>query len=325
MKILFVGLNYHTYTASIISEMQLLGAEVTYVDIQPRTVPYKVFRTLSRSQYEHYIQLHHLHAFQNSSSTAYDKVVFLQAHQVSEVNLALLRKVQSSADFVLYNWDSISNHDYRSQGAYFDRVLTFDRKDARENGYGYLPLFCQRSMQGLRRDMADPQTLFMVGNIVKAPRYEAIQLFRAYCVEKNLNFLQHLKISPVVWSQLMLSGLRPREISFRSIQHKTFQGMIASSIGTFDFANHSQSGQTMRMMESLCAGKKIVTNNSHVTAEPFYTPDRIHVFDGFDFSGVEDFLRMPLKDAHTEFSEYHIQSFVRQLLGLDTLLSETFV
>lgn len=322
MKVLFVGLDYHTYTESIISEMRLQGATVTYVDIQPRRFHFKVLRTVGPSVYNRYLEAHHSAAIRASESTVYDKVVFLQAHQMCLANLAWLRDVQSKAEFVLYNWDALSNHDYRPQAPYFDRVLTFDRRDAIDNGFGYLPLFCQRSMQGLRRDRAEPGTLFMVGNIVKPARYSAIESFRAYCVEHKLMFRQHLKITPVVWSQLVRTGTHPRGVTFRSIKQCAFREMIETTTGVFDFANHAQSGQTMRMMENLCAGKKIVTNNTWVRMEPFFSPDRIHVFDDLDFSGVAEFLENPLANPNDEFPEYYVQSFVRQLLGLQPLHSE---
>ena len=322
MKILFVGLDYHSYTLDIITEMKALGATVTFVDIQPRTFLFKVLRTLGRSLYVRYLEAHHASAIRAAESTVYDKVVFLQAHQMSLSNLARLREVQPAAEFTLYNWDALSNHDYRPQANSFHRVLTFDRRDALEHHYGYLPLFCQRAMQGLRRDRATPDSLFVVGNIVKPARYTAIESFRQYCSEHRLLFRQHLKISPVVWLHLIRSGVQATGVSLRSIDQAAFLNMIETNCATFDFANHAQSGQTMRMMESLCTGKKIVTNNTWVKVEPFYSPDRIHVFNGMDFGGVAEFLKRPLAEPEAEFAEYHIQSFVRQLLGLDALLSE---
>lgn len=320
MKILFFALDYHSYTRNIIAEMESIGASVTYVDIQPRKLFHKVLRTTARSVYEKYTEIHHAAAIRASESVAYDKVVFLQAHQISIENLTHLRKVQSNAEFTLYNWDALTNHDYRPQAPLFDRVLTFDRRDAETHGYGYLPLFCQRSMQGLRRDRVQAGNLFMVGNIVKPERYAAIQAFRTYCDKMNLTFRQHIKITPVVWAELMGKGVRPSGVKFRSIDERDFREMIESSLAVFDFANHAQSGQTMRMMENLCAGKKIVTNNAWVKREPFYSPDRIHIFAGLDFSGVADFLHVPLADPVADFSEYHIQKFTRRLLGLDPLL-----
>lgn len=321
MKILFFGLNYHDYTNNIIEEMILLGGDVTYIDIQPRSTQFKVLRTVGRHLYDRYLEVHHASAISQSKSEAYDKVVFLQAHQMSPENLTDLRAAQPKAEFTLYNWDSLSNHDYRLQAKWFDRVLTFDPVDARENGYGYLPLFCSRFMQGLRRDRAEPGSLFMVGNIVKPARYEAVESFRRYCADNKLQFKQHLKVSPVVWVSLVRNGLIPRDVSLRSIDQSALCNLIETTSAAFDFANHAQSGQTMRMMENLCLGKKIVTSNTWVKQEPFFSPDRIHVFDGMDFTGVADFLHEDLLNKDADFPEYHIQSFVRQLLGLSPLLS----
>ena len=319
MNILFFGLDYHTYTRGIIAEMVEQGATVTYVDIQPRNLFFKVFRTAGRPLYEKYLEMHHLAAIKASKGTAYDKVVFLQAHQMSLKNLAKLHEFQKRAEFTLYNWDSLDNHDYRAQAPFFDRVLTFDRHDAEVHGYGYLPLFCQRSMQDLRRDRSQPESLFMVGNLVKPQRYTAVNAFRSYCTKNNLVFNQHLKITPVVWWQLLREGINPDGVTLRSTSAEAFKEMIETSLGVFDYANHFQSGQTMRMMENLCIGKKIVTNNVWVKREPFYSPDRIHVFDGMDYSGVADFLHIPLVEADAKFEEYYIQNFTRRLLGLAPL------
>lgn len=321
MKVLFFGLDYHDYTRSIIDEMRALDGEVTYVDIQPRSLFFKMLRTAGRPLYDRYLDAHHASAIDRSKPTSFDKVVFLQAHQISLENLSRLRSIQPHAEFTLYNWDSLTNHDYRPQATLFDRVLTFDPKDAQENGYGYLPLFCSRFMQRLRRDRVEPRSLFMVGNIVKPARYAAVESFRQYCSNNDLKFKQHLKVSPVVWLQLAWGGAYPRDIRFRSIAKADFCDLIETAAAAFDFANHAQSGQTMRMMENLCLGKKIVTSNAAVKKEKFYSSDRIHVFDGLDFSGVADFLNRELINRDADFPEYHIQSFVRQLLGLSPLLS----
>jgi hypothetical protein len=316
LRTLFVGLDYHTYTKSLVAEMEMLGAEVTYIDIQPRSLLFKVLRTLAPSAYQRYLDAHHAAAIRASAGIVYDKVVFLQAHQMSLENLTELRRVQSKASFTLYNWDALSNHDYLPQAPFFDRVLTFDRRDADAHRFGYLPLFCQRAFQGLRRDRSDPRAIYMVGNIVKPQRYAAVELFRAYCRDNGLTFRQFLKISPVVWAQLRRNGTKPTGVTFLSIDAAAFSDLVETSSCAFDFANHAQSGQTMRMMESLCAGKKVLTNNAWVKQEPFYSPDRILVFEGVDFTGLREFLDTPLKNPEATFPQYHIQAFVRRLLDL---------
>lgn len=322
MKVLFIGLNYHTYTQSIVAEMRTLGASVRFVHLQPRNLFCQVLRTSSPSVFAQFRELHHRRAIAASAAVGYDQVVFLQAHPMSLENLARLRDLQPRALFTLYNWDSLQVHDYRPQAPFFDRVLTFDRQDAERYGFGYLPLFCQRSMQGLRRDCSQPRSIFMVGNIGKLERYRVVEEFRRYCARTGIVFRQHLKISPVVGWRLLRAGIWPRKTSLRSIPATRFEQMIESAGAVFDCANHSQAGMTMRLMESLCAGKKIVTNNQAVTREPFFSPDRIHLFAGTEFEGVDAFLQTPLADPTAQFPEYHVQHFTRRLLGLEALQAE---
>tara|TARA_R100000935_G_C2800142_1_gene150091 strand:- start:86 stop:1069 length:984 start_codon:yes stop_codon:yes gene_type:complete len=316
MRILFIGIRYHTYTQAIIDEMELLGADVTFVDIQPRSLFFKVYRTLSRSLYQNFTRQHLQAAVEATHGISYDKVVFLQVHQMELDTLQYLRQCQPQAEFSLYNWDAITTHDYCNHATLFDRVLTFDRRDAAEYGFGYLPLFCSRSFQSLAIPKEQPGSVYMVGNIVQLARYHAVEAFRDYCVREGLTFRQYLKISPVVLAKALRSGVRPRGVKLGSISQPAFREMVESSTAAFDFANHSQSGQTMRMMESLCAGKKVITNNTWVRQEPFYSPDRIHVFEDLDFSGIAAFMDIPIAEPEAHFPEYTIQAFTRRFIGL---------
>jgi hypothetical protein len=69
----------------------------------------------------------------------------------------------------------------------------------------------------------------------------------------------------------------------------------------------------MRTIENLCAGKKIITNNPAIRGELFYSDDRIHVFEGLDFSGVKEFLSRPLSHPESTFPEFYLSSWVRHL------------
>lgn len=313
-KVLFVGLWYQDYTAAIIKEMKLAGYDVSYVDIQPRNIFFKILRTLSRSLYNKYLELHHSREITAAAGTKYDLVVFLQAHQMSQNNLLDLKRTQPKARFVLYNWDSLSNHDYRPQAPYFDQVYTFDRVDSEKHGFSYLPLFCIRPIHSLSKYRFRTRTVYMVGNIVNVKRYEAVVAFLDYCQKHGIDFQTYLVISPVVYFRMLRQGIIPKNVNFRSIDDRRFYDMIETSAAVFDFANHQQSGYTMRTIENLCAGKKIITNNKNVLNDYFYSPDRVMCFDGFDFSHVDEFLDIDLADPGREFEELNIQSFVKTLL-----------
>lgn len=314
-RVLFVGLWYHHYTKAILDEIRIAGYDVDYVDIQPRQLGFKILKTLSADMYQRYLDYHHLREIRRVVGVKYDQVIFLQAHQVSLKNMTLLRRNQKQALFTLYNWDSLANHDYLSRVEFFDRILTFDKADAEQHGYEYLPLFSVRPIQNLRRDRATPRSVFMIGNIVKVSRFITVHEFAAYCKSSNIRFESYLVISPVVWWRMVVQGIWPKGVHFRDIPQDVFIRMTEESLAVFDVANHQQTGYTMRTIENLCAGKKIITNNKNVLEDYFYSSDRIICFDGMNFSGISEFLNIPLKNQGQTFMELSIQAFTQRLLG----------
>lgn len=314
-KLLLIGLRYHDYTAAIIDEISRQGFEVTYHEIQPRTVYLKTLKVLSLAAWQSSLDAHHRDILERERGTSYDCVLFIQAHQFSLENMRALREQQWQARFVLYNWDSITTHDYRRHLDCFDQVFTFDPDDAATLGVGYLPLFCVRAFQDLQQRDQQDRCAYFVGNIVSVQRYEALSTFKQHCAKEGIHLRSFMACSPLVYTRLLRAGHMPGDVSFRSIPQAQFVDMIERSTTVFDFANHRQAGYTMRIFENLCARKKIITNNARILREPFYSEDRIHVFEGLDFSGVKEFVQRDLVEPERRFDQFHIQSFVRTLLG----------
>lgn len=313
MKILLIALHYHDYTRNIAEELREAGHEVRVHDIMPRDLLMKVLRIAAPRVWQWRLDRHHARILRAERGGGHDMVLFIQAHQVSKSNMTAFKAAFPAARFVLYNWDSIANHDYRPHLDAFDDIFTFDPEDARAYGLHYLPLFCSRAFQNLPGRAKAP-AIYFVGNIVNPVRYDMVSAFRDYCEAEGLVFQAHMACTPPVRMKLLKNGRKPEGLSSGAIDHAAFMEMVETSTATFDFANHHQSGYTMRVFENLCAGKKIITNNARILAEPFYSPDRIHVFDGADFSGVEAFVHTPLRDPDEPFAPYRIQAFVRHLL-----------
>ena len=274
----------------------------------------KSLRVAAPVWYQRRLDEHHRRIVATERGKRYDMVLFIQAHQMAQNTLAELKRDHSGAEFVLYNWDSIHNHDYRAHLHAFDRAYTFDPQDARTQGIGYLPLFCIPAFQNLRRREQERKAVYFVGNIVSVERYRAIQAFKRHCAEQSIVFHSYLACTPVVMARLLRAGIWPSDVSARPIAPARFIEMIETSVAVFDFANHQQSGYTMRTMENLCAGKKIITANQGIVIEPFFSPDRILVFNGIDFSDVREFLDTPLRDPDARFASYHVSSFTKHLL-----------
>lgn len=318
-KVLFIGLKYHDYTSAIINEIQSYGFNVDYIDIQPRSFLFKVFRTISPKGYQVYLDFYHRRAIQRRKDIDYEIVFFLQAHQFSIESLGALKQVHKNAKFILYNWDSLDNHNYLPQAHLFDEVFTFDPLDADKHNFNYLPLFSTRFMQSIESKASQLRSVYMIGNIVNPTRYEAVQKFSEYCKTHGIKFTTYLAITPVVYLKMILAGCWPKNVYFSSISKNKFVSLVEESQAVFDFSNHHQSGYTMRVIENICSGKKIITNNFRLSDEEYFIPNQVFCYKNFDFTGVADFLDIPVVDIEDRYEKLKIQSFVATLLGLYSL------
>jgi hypothetical protein len=316
--ILLIGLDYHDYARAIATELVTQGHSVSFHSIQPGKPHLKLLRKFAPKFYQPALDRYHASLIEQERVTHYDVVLFIQVHQFSHANMTRLRSSQPGARFVLYNWDAVSTHDYTPYLRYFDTVHTFDPRDARRLGVRYLPLFCIRSFQDLPDRFESPLSVYFVGNIVSPERYRAVQAFRRYCVEQGISFRYFLSTTVHGLTQMLKQGIIPWDISLRSIPKARFIAMVEESAAVFDFANHHQAGYTMRVIENLCARKKLITNNPLIAQEAFISGDRAFVFQGLNFEGVKSFLETPLANATEVFREFHVQQFVQRLLAPDS-------
>jgi hypothetical protein len=315
-RVLFIAFDYHEYSRAIHAEFGELGFDSRFHSIQPGKPYLKIARRLSASLYQSLLDRYHRQLVLSYERGIFDQVVFLQVHQFSHENMAHLKSRQPNARFTLYNWDAVTTHDYRAHLHYFDSVYTFDSADAHALRIGYLPLFCTRRIQRLRRGASAPLSAYFIGNIVNPSRYAAVMAFDAFCHRESIAFRRYLSTTVHGWATMRRAGIRPKGVSLRAISNRDFGAMVESSAAVFDFANHQQTGFTMRTMENLCAGKKIITNNPHVREAEFYCDDRILVFEELDFAAVVEFLKYPLAQPNEDFPVYHIQNFAKRLLGM---------
>lgn len=75
----------------------------------------------------------------------------------------------------------------------------------------------------------------------------------------------------------------------------------------------NQTGLTIRCMEAMFFGKKLITNNPLVKQLPFYHPDAFFVLGQDDFTGIGDFLAADTPTvADAELARYEFSHWIRQ-------------
>lgn len=314
-RILFIGIDFYAYTGYIRDAFSRLGFESDWFPIEDASFLSKTFKKLFPDAYRKRLDRYHRDIINKTALIEYDFVVFIQCHHVSIEDMQLLRRTHPEAKFILYNWDSVTTHDFRPWIPYFDRVATFDPVDADSTGSDYLPLFAARAYFDVDDSREKEFDLYFVGAIVTMNRFNALAKLYDYCCANDIRVHFHLRCSPPIrlmlwWNRRYLPGLTLKSIGFSDIID-----LIERSRGVFDFANHKQTGYTMRFIENMCADKKVITENGRVLHEDFYSEDRFLVIRDLDFSGMKAFLDRPVSSQFDK-ERFSIDSWARELLSV---------
>lgn len=313
--ILFIAIDYYGYTRAIVAEMERQGHRVDFFPVERPSFFQKSLKRFVPRFYRLLLDAYHRRIIRKTASRRYDRVIFLQAHQVAPANMQRLIAAQPAARRVLYNWDSLTTHDYRDHLSFFDRALTFDIEDARALGIEYLPLFALPEYSAMAGETARADhDIYFVGSVHSMERYAALARLRDYAAAHALRTRMFLHVSPPMYLKLRQEGKLWPEMSIEPIGTSEIVDMMRASTAVFDFPNHRQSGYTMRLVENLCAGKKIVTSNPHVADEPFFAPDRILIRDGDSLDGLAEFIKAPLTSP-LKADHLHLENWVRNLVG----------
>lgn len=78
----------------------------------------------------------------------------------------------------------------------------------------------------------------------------------------------------------------------KEIPYNESVGLSCKSKAVFDYIEIDNSGQSMRMMESLFLGNKIITNNKLIRDYDFYNPKNIFILNIDNFDHITDFLSL---------------------------------
>lgn len=312
-RILFIGIDFYDYAARISAAFERQGHTVDFHAIEDRSFASKSAKKLAPGAYEKRRAAYHSRLIEASAGIDYDMVLFIQIHQMRHDALDRLRSLHPNAHFVLYNWDSLTTHDFRPWIRHFDHVATFDPDDARAIGVAYLPLFAIPRFFEIDLECPPAQDLYFVGAIGSLNRFDALARLHGFCECAGLSTRFHLVCSPVVRFRLWRAGKTLPGVTGDSIGFEEIVAMLEASRATFDFANHKQSGYTMRLIENMCAGRKIITENPRILDEPFYREDRFLLVDGHDFSAVPEFLATPITSS-LDVTAFSVDNWARSLI-----------
>ncbi len=270
------------------------------------------------------VVLRYIQSVIDSAQPEYDYVFVVKGEAICEEAITLLRKAYPGAEFILYLWDSIANiPDCKKRIPLYDRVLTFDPEDAKEQHLPYLPLpynnnsFSYPPQNRFEYDVAFVGTAHsvrpkVVKQIVEQCEKMGRKAFVFFYSPHPLVYLYHKLRNP------NFRYISLKEIHFKPLSSEELHRVYQSSRCVLDIEHPDQNGTTTRPIEMLPMQKKIITTNQHVRLFPFYNENNFCVIDRKQVCLDERFFDLPyIPPEKSIMDRYSPSHFVRSIFKSD--------
>lgn len=312
-----------SYHLTIAEELHAMGYEVTWWDE----------RASSATLYKLALRLFPASAVRWSERTFLKKLACLGSADISHIlvikgeglSLRVARKIRekfSSASMGLYLWDGVEN----TKGVFkileaFDSVATFDPVDARQFGWVYRPLFGRTIRDANATNAALEFDWCFIGTI-HSDRHRVIQRLRLRYGNQVRGFVFGYFQSPLMLFMRRLTDwslwVAPKgTLSTTPMAAAEVAKIVACSRAVLDVEHPRQHGFTMRTIETLLAGKKLITTNQYILDSNLYDPSRVHVISRFNPEISTAFLQRPYAGiTETLRNYYSCVGWISELLAL---------
>lgn len=313
--VLIIGRDYFFYTREIAAELRAAyGAQVSFVPIVPEAGWFSALKrwpALARW----WLARFHRRTLKRLALQRFDRVIFIQCHQLDRSLLQAYRSAFPGARFTLYYWDSLRTHDYRRDLDLFDETFSFDPADvAAEPQLKLLPLFFSERFRGLRARREFRYDLVFVGTAMSLRRYDLVERFRAWARVNGVRFHDYLYVSPLFYVRMLLRGRRLRGVHFRSLSAVQLVAAYDDARALLDLPDNIQSGLTMRTFEALGAHRKLVTTQRSVAREAFFQADSVFVIGMHGEFPPQEFLQSPARPP-AAIEEHSLRAWLAVLTG----------
>lgn len=318
-KVLFLSWAFYEYPNKIITTLKGYGADVTYLCSAP-TTDFMSMKFFKKSKY--FKEKYYSSLLDRVDGMQFDFLFLINAATFSEEFIKEICEKQAKAKKVLYLWDSLKVFPQAlAVSDYFDEVFTFDSVDAQQNQkFKFLPLFWCDDLYNGKQELGKYDFSFIgfghseryvflkeIENQAKAWNYHCY--FKLYLP----SFLHYLRGKYI---KKNFANAKKTDFVYKTIPQEELKKVTLSSKIVVDLELETQTGVTMRTIETHGMRKKMITTNKNIMNYDFYHPDNILVVDRKKPIVPQTFVETPYHILEEElYSKYSLKHWIKVIFG----------
>lgn len=263
-----------------------------------------------------------------ASATTYDLILVINNKVMSEDVIKRLKSNQTKARFVFYTWDSIELYPQALKVIrLFDVAYSFDIEDCKKySDLKHLPLFYTDlyanvgSAPSLKAYQDRPYDIVSVCT-AHPNRYRILKELLPKLESSGIKVYSYLFIELLqyIYNKFRVKEFKKAhmsEFNTKKLSEKDVIRLFETTRSILDIQHASQSGLTMRTLETLGAKRKLITYNQSIRNYDFYNENNIYILDDNNWLGISAFLSKDFEEIDEAiYQKYSIRSWIRQITG----------
>lgn len=319
--ILMIGIGFYDYEQAIADELRRQGATVRVYD----ELPAFVRRGLSASLLRRFkvdargmIHAHQRKILEEFSGLKLDQVLIIKGEHIGRWFLNALRTAHPGVRLISYHWDSLMRYpDLIALQDHFDSVYTFDHADAeRFPSFSFRPLFFRSEISRAARSSGQNEfDLSFVGWLHHGRLQQLINIHQSI---HGVGLRCYFYLYTGWFSRMRLTVMgRANFVKSRTMGFEDYVALLHDTRAIVDLPHPDQTGLTMRAIEVLGAGKKLITTSRHIEMYNFYRPENIQIIQPDKPVVDAAFVRQPGVELPASVVEmYSLRAWVREIFDL---------
>lgn len=314
-KALVIGMNFYNYEKAIVQELLFQG--FYHVDLfEDVPLDYtKKKRLVTETRLKHLISEHQNNIIKKISNNQYDLILVIVGRFLEKKFLERIRGKCPKAKMILYLWDDVARvENFEEVRNCYDKIYSFDPVDCYQYGFVFLPLFYTPEYKLDRKTKKE----YDIYSALSA-HSDRVKIVNRICVQHEKSpFLFYINMGRIGYINFQIHNLlaknqmdkRMRLIP-KPIDKETNNQNMASSKAILDIPFKGQVGLTIRTLEALGSGVKLITTNKSVQYYDFYNPQNILIIDNENPFIPDDFVALPYIDVLPEvYHKYSLRHWV---------------
>lgn len=323
-SILLFSPTFFGYEKSIKKRLLELGARVDFFDERPaNTFWVKAFIRFFPKILHFYIAYYYNSIYNLINRNKYDYVLVINLEAMPKFFLEKLKVKFPTTIFILYMWDSMRNKKNAIYYMpYFNKIFSFDKEDCKKNpSIKFRPLFFLNEYAEIINAKQYKYDSLFIGT-VHSDRYALLKKIQEQLTNINKKYYFYLYLQN--WKLFLVYKLgntiyrtaRLNDFKYIPLTKNELIGLISQSRSVIDIQHPKQVGLTIRTIEMLGAGRKLITTNASIKDYDFYDPSNILVIDRENPEIPEQFF-------YTDYRPINEKTYYKY--SLDGWLEEIFI